>query len=175
MLWRDQFRSHAQSCDLESGAQVSSGVSEMSKRPIVAGTDGSATAEIAVDEAAELARALGAQVHLVTAYASGSLGASMAAAAGVVVPIEGDDKARQVAQEIVDRASSRLKRKGVQVATHVCPGEPAEVLMTIAGAEDAQMIVVGNHGMVGSRRILGSVPNRVSHHAPCGVFIVRTS
>ncbi len=99
----------------------------------------------------------------------------MAAASGMPLPPQDDDHARQLAQEIVDRASSRLKRQGVQVATHVCPGEPAEVLMTIAGAENAQMIVVGNRGMVGSRRVLGSVPNRVSHRAPCGVFIVRTS
>lgn len=147
----------------------------MSNGPIVAGTDGSATAELAVDTAAELARALGAQVHVVTAYSSGSLGLSMAASAGLAVPVSDDDNARQVAQEIVDRASARLKRQGVPVATHVCPGEPAEVLITIAGAENAQMIVVGNRGMVGSRRVLGSVPNRVSHHAPCGVFIVRTS
>src|ERR1700751_3723509 len=116
----------------------------MSKRPIVAGPAGSATAEVAVDAAAGRAPALGARVHLVSAFPSGSLGASMAAAAGVVVPIEGDDKAREVAQAIVDRASSRGKRQGVGGATHVCPGEPAEVLMTIAGAEDAQMIVVGN-------------------------------
>jgi nucleotide-binding universal stress UspA family protein len=147
----------------------------MSNDPIVAGTDGSATAEAAVDTAAELARALGAQVHLVTAYPSGSMAASMAATAGVVVPLQDDGTAREAAQEIVDRASSRVKRKGVDVATHVCAGEPAEVLITIAGAENAQMIVVGNRGMVGSRRLLGSVPNRVSHHAPCGVFIVRTS
>jgi len=114
-------------------------------------------------------------VHLVTAYSSGMWGASMAAAAGMAVPIQDDESARRVAQEIVDRASVRLKRQGVQVATHVCPGEPAEVLMTIADAGNAQMIVVGNRGMVGSRRVLGSVPNRVSHHARCGVFIVRTS
>ena len=151
------------------------GVSEMSNGPIVAGTDGSATAEVAVDTAGELARALGVQVHVVTAYSSGSLGASMAAAAGMPVPVQDDDNARQAAQEIVDRASVRLKRQGVQVATHVCPGEPAEVLMTIADAGNAQMIVVGNRGMVGSRRLLGSVPNRVSHHARCGVFIVPTS
>lgn len=150
------------------------GVNEMSNGPIVAGTDGSATAEVAVDTAAELARALGAQMHVVTAYASSSFGASMAAAAGMALPVEDDDTPRQLAQEIVDRTSSRLKRQGVQVTTHVCPGEPAEVLMTIAVAENAQMIVVGNRRMVGSGRLLGSVPNRVSHHAPCGVFIVRT-
>ena len=147
----------------------------MSDGPIVAGTDGSATAEVAVDTAAELARALGVQLHVVTAYSSGLIGASMAAAAGMVVPLQDDDSARQHAQAIVDRASSRLRRLGVHAATQVCPGEPAEVLMTIARAENAQMIVVGNRGMVGSRRVLGSVPNYVSHHAPCSVFIVRTS
>lgn len=147
----------------------------MSNGPIVAGTDGSATAEVAVDTAAELARALGARVHVVSAYSPGLLGASMAAAAGVAVPPIDENNARHVAQEIVDRASSRLKRQGVEVAAHVCAGEPADVLLTIAEAEEAQMIVVGNRGMVGSRRVLGSVPNRVSHHARCGVFIVRTS
>ena len=82
---------------------------------------------------------------------------------------------QQAAQEIVDRTSARLKREGIQVVTHVCQGEPAEVLMTVAGEEHAQMIVVGNRGMAGARRVLGSVPNRVSHHARCGVLIVPTS
>ena len=47
--------------------------------------------------------------------------------------------------------------------------------MTIAGEEGAQIIVVGNRGMAGARRVLGSVPNRVSHRARCGVLIVPTS
>jgi nucleotide-binding universal stress UspA family protein len=54
----------------------------MSSDSIVVGTDGSATAELAVDRAAELARALGAWVHVVTAYSFGSAGAWMGAAAG---------------------------------------------------------------------------------------------
>ena len=148
----------------------------MSTDPIVAGTDGSATAELAVDRAAELARVLGARVHVVTAYSFGSAGTWMGATAGMGMPVVADDESwQQPAQEIVDKTSARLEGQGIQVVTHVCEGEPAEVLMTIATEEHAQMIVVGNRGMAGARRVLGSVPNRVSHHARCGVLIVPTS
>ena len=147
----------------------------MANDPIVAGTDGSATAEVAVDKAAELARALGARVHVVAAYSSASSGAWMAAAAMTVPGVVDDGSARQAAEEVVDRTSARLKQRGIEVTTHVCQGEPAEVLMTVADGEHAQMIVVGNRGMSGARRVLGSVPNRVSHHAKCGVLIVPTS
>ena len=147
----------------------------MSTDPIVAGTDGSASAELAVDRAAELARALGAPVHVVSAYPSVSSGAWMAGASVMVPGVVDDGHARQAAQEIVDRTSARLRRQGVEVATHVCQGEPAEALITVADGAHAQMIVVGNRGMAGARRVLGSVPNRVSHHARCGVLIVPTA
>jgi nucleotide-binding universal stress UspA family protein len=100
----------------------------------------------------------------------------MSGAAGVaVLDVSDDEHARQTAHGIVDRTSARLQRDGVAVATHVCEGDPAEALITIAADQQAQMIVVGNRGMVGARRILGSVPNRVSHRARCGVLIVPTS
>jgi nucleotide-binding universal stress UspA family protein len=47
--------------------------------------------------------------------------------------------------------------------------------VAIADEEGAQMIVVGNRGMTGAKRVLGSVPNYVSHHANCDVVIVRTT
>jgi nucleotide-binding universal stress UspA family protein len=47
-------------------------------------------------------------------------------------------------------------------------------LVRIADEQGAQMIILGNRGMTGARRVLGSVPNRVSHSAPCDVLIVRT-
>jgi nucleotide-binding universal stress UspA family protein len=99
------------------------------------------------------------------------------AAAAMTMPGVVDDAsaAREAAEKIVDRTSARLRQQGLEVATHVCQGEPADVLMTVADGEHAQMIVVGNRGMTGARRVLGSVPNRVSHHARCGVLIVPTS
>ena len=58
--------------------------------------------------------------------------------------------------------------------THARFGTPAEVLCDLAAHLDADLIVVGNRGMQGGRRFLGSVPNTVSHHAPCSVLIVDT-
>lgn len=143
--------------------------------PIVVGTDGSERAERAVDRAGELARALGVGVHVVTAYGGDSDRPSIAAAAGLPgsqVPREPEQRTR--AQHSADRARRRLERLGVASEVHVWPGEPADALVAVAEERDAQMIVVGNRGMTGARRMLGSVPNSVSHHAHCGVLIVPT-
>jgi nucleotide-binding universal stress UspA family protein len=128
----------------------------MSSDPIVAGTDGSASAELAVDRAGELAHALDAPVHVVTVLAAAS-----ATGAG---------------DKIVADSRERLETRGVTVQTHIRSGDPAAELIKLAQAERAQMIVLGNRGMTGgpARRILGSVPNDVSHHAHCDVLIVTT-
>ena len=52
-------------------------------------------------------------------------------------------------------------------------GDPADVLCAIAEQHGADLLVVGNKGM--QRRVLGSVPNSVSHKAPCSVMIVKTT
>jgi nucleotide-binding universal stress UspA family protein len=74
----------------------------------------------------------------------------------------------------VDDASERLRSRGIAVQTHVPEGDAAQALVALAEQEHAQMIVVGNKGMTGIRRAAGSLPNRVSHQARCGVLIVRT-
>lgn len=144
---------------------------------IVAGTDGSETAEQAVMRAGELARAFGSTVHLVSAYRRMSDSAWMAAGAGMAVPSPGEDDelARHQAEEIIQRSGRRLEDLGVTVRGHVCSGDPAQALMSIAADQSASMIVVGNRGMHGARRLLGSVPDRVSHHARCEVLIVPTA
>jgi nucleotide-binding universal stress UspA family protein len=141
--------------------------------PIVVGTDGSQSAERAVERAGHLALALGSTVHIVNSYSANSNGAWMAAAAGVPAHLP-DDERQKHAEEIVLRARQQLESAGVVTQTHVCRGEPAEALIAIAEGEGAQMIVVGNRGMSGPRRVLGSVPNSVSHHARCAVVIVPT-
>jgi nucleotide-binding universal stress UspA family protein len=133
------------------------------------------TDELAVDRVGELAQALGAVVHIVNSYAPISAGAVLAAAGGTAIAdVPTDDDAQARAEEIVGRARDRLAARGLNLRTHVCSGAPAQALMTIADDEHAQMIVVGNRGMTGARRVLGSVPNRVSHNARCGVLIVPT-
>lgn len=148
----------------------------MATQSIVAGTDGSPSAERAVDRAGRLALALGATLHVVNCYRDGPPTSSwMAAANGFAVgEAFSQEQARAEAEEIVERSRRRLAGAGVQARGHVCGGDPADALITIATDEDAEMIVVGNRGMNGARRMLGSVPNRVSHHARCGVLIVPT-
>jgi nucleotide-binding universal stress UspA family protein len=134
----------------------------MSRDPIVAGTDGEPRAELAVDKAGELAQALGAPVHVVC----------------VASAIYGKDwPAAVTAEHVVDAAADRLRGRGITVQTHVPRGHKGEAaleLVAVAGDEHAQMIVVGDKGMTGIGRLMGSVPNRVSHLARCDVLIVPT-
>jgi nucleotide-binding universal stress UspA family protein len=143
---------------------------------IVAGTDGSASAELAVAKAGELAVALDATVHIVMSYNDTQRVSAMAGIGGMALDVVGlEEEARVHAESVVSESRGRLAELGIRTQAHVCCGEPAEVLMSIAEGEGAQIIVVGNRGMAGARRMLGSVPNRVSHHASCCVLIVPTS
>ena len=124
-------------------------------RSIVVGTDGSDTAAEAVREAGELAQSTGASLHVVTAY-SGAVPSGVASA-------------------LLDGAAGALHARGVECEAHARRGDAAEAILKVAEQESADVIVVGNRGMHGSRRyLLGSVPDKVSHHAPCHVLIVRT-
>jgi len=137
-----------------------------SGEPIVVGTDGSETAERAVDRAGAIARAFGGvPVHVVSVYSDDH------------TPLVGAGRQgdRAHAQQNIDRAQERLAKQGVQSEAHLSNREAGRALVAIAEEQDAQMIVVGNRGMTGAARVLGSVPNHVSHHAHCDVVIVRTS
>ncbi len=148
----------------------------MAARSIVTGTDGSPSAEQAVDRAGQLALALGATVHVVNCYKSVSPGVGMAAAQGFAVSdLVSEGQLRSEAERIVAHSKERLVAQGVNTEGHVCSGDPAQALIAVAADEGAEMIVVGNRGMSGARRMLGSVPNHVSHHAKCGVLIVPTT
>jgi nucleotide-binding universal stress UspA family protein len=62
------------------------------------------------------------------------------------------------------------------VVTHPREGDPADAILDVAEENDADLVMVGNKGMTGARRfLLGSVPNKISHHAPCDVWIVKTT
>ena len=139
---------------------------------MVVGTDGSETAMRAVQHAAELARAIGARAHVVSAYKP-LVGVHVAAGQGAseVATIEPTAKVNS----ILDQAAAVFRMHGVEVETHACKGDPAAALLDVADEQRATMIVVGNRGMDSAKRyFLGNVPDKVSHHAPCSVLIVRT-
>jgi nucleotide-binding universal stress UspA family protein len=143
---------------------------------IVVGTDGSDSANAALDMAVELARENGASLHIVNAFRSPS-GAAHMAMAGAAVSADIAQAAvvsGEASQQLLDRAAERVK--GVNAEIHSVNDSPAEAVLAVAQAVEADLIVVGNKGMTGARRyLLGSVPNNVSHHAPCSVIIVRTT
>jgi nucleotide-binding universal stress UspA family protein len=142
---------------------------------IVVGTDGSPTASEAVEQAILLAATHGAQLHVVAAYrvTTMAMAAPEAMAAGVAVQVQAEQS--EGTERLLKEAESHAKASGVEVSTHAIGGEPADAIIDVADEYDADLIVVGNRGMAGARRfLLGSVPNRVSHHAGCSVMIVRT-
>ena len=142
---------------------------------IVVGTDGSDSAKQAVAEAVRVAKALDAELHIVSAFE----------------PLRGPhikgvpDEAARVWQPypdsqvegILGEAESEIRDTGVKTTTHATEDDhPADALLRVADEVGATLIVVGNRGMhSGLRRfVLGSVPDNVSHHARCNVLIVAT-
>jgi nucleotide-binding universal stress UspA family protein len=144
---------------------------------IVVGTDGSDTAKEAVRQAAELAKSLGANVLLVSAYEPVPESRLRQERNEVPTDVSWMVNPREDVQAVLDEEAERLKATGVSVVeTYAREGDPADAILDVAEEKDADLIVVGNKGMTGARRfLLGSVPNKVSHHAPCNVMIVRTT
>jgi nucleotide-binding universal stress UspA family protein len=138
---------------------------------IVVGTDGSDTAKRAVQEAVRLAKALHAELHVVAGFQPMHARIPGAArGASVVSQLLPDSHVEATVQE----AAAAVRLAGVDVKTHVVRGDPADALLNVGRDVGASTIVVGNRGMRGGRRVLGSVPNTVSHKANCNVLIVQT-
>jgi nucleotide-binding universal stress UspA family protein len=141
---------------------------------IVVGSDGSETAAVAVRKAVELARALGARLHVVSAYRPLS-GVRVAGADSE--PERGDWSVSPTVDvdAVLEEVAGTARTMGVDAECYARTGDPAEAILDVADEQGADLIVVGNKGMHGRRRfLLGSVPDKISHHAPCSVLIVRT-
>lgn len=139
---------------------------------IVVGTDGSETAQRAVAEACALATTLGCVLHLVSAYEP-LRGVRIAGAPAGAAEVW-DVKPDVAVQSIVEEAAATARISGADVKVHTVTGDPADALLEVAERERAGLIVVGNRGMHGMTRVLGSVPNKVSHRAGCSVLIAST-
>lgn len=143
---------------------------------IVVGTDGSETAAQAVKQAIELAKAFGAQLSIVSAYSPVAGRRVKGEQSEAPADVQYEVGPREDVIFILDAAAAEVKEAGVEVQTHPVEGDPADAILNVAEETKADLIVVGNKGMTGARRyLLGSVPNNVSHHAPCSVIIVRTT
>jgi nucleotide-binding universal stress UspA family protein len=142
---------------------------------VLVGTDGSASAEEAVRHAARLAGAFGAKLTIVTAY-SPEPDKTARTQAEVPADLQWQVTDSAVATERAEAARHVARQEGAgEVAIYVEAGDPADVVIETADLRGADVIVVGSRGMTSPSRFLtGSVPNKISHHPPCDVIIVRT-
>ena len=142
---------------------------------MVVGTDGSETAGEAVRQASELAKSIGAKVHLVSAYEPVPEGRLREERQEVPGDLQWMVNPREDVSETLEAAATSLRDAGVNVESHAREGDRGRDPRRGRGGK-ADLIVVGNKGMTGAKRfLLGSVPNKVSHHAPCSVMIISTS
>jgi nucleotide-binding universal stress UspA family protein len=143
---------------------------------IVVGTDGSETAGEAVRQATDLAKAVGAKINVVSAFEP--VGNQRLREERTQVP---DDmqwmvNEREDVEATLRSAKEQIEEAGVDVETFARQGDPADAILDVAEEQGSDLIIVGNKGMTGAKRfLLGSVPNKVSHHAPCSVLIIRTT
>ena len=143
---------------------------------IVVGTDGSDTANKAVAQAVELAKQVGAKLQLVSAYEPVSDARLREEAQQVPADLQWMVNPREDVDATLKEAAEAAEEAGVDVEVFARQGDPADAILDVAEETDAGLIIVGNKGMTGAKRfLLGSVPNKVSHHAPCSVLIIRTT
>ena len=137
---------------------------------IVCGIDNSPTAAAAARKAARLAQALGAHLHLLSAYGKIEAETVEIGAEQVLVSneIEADRVSGAVALEL------RREFPGLVVTPASSDGRPGEALVKLAERLDADLIVVGNKRVQGIARVLGSIARDVAAHAPCDVYVAHT-
>jgi nucleotide-binding universal stress UspA family protein len=136
---------------------------------IVVGTDGSPGAEAAVRKVIEMIPGDGVTVHLVCAYS----GPSTLERIGLTARQEPTDL-RGVAADVLARDEHRFTEAGFSVQKHAREGDPAHVIIDVAGEQGAELIAVGARGHTGLRRfVLGSVSGKLAHHAPRTLLIVQ--
>jgi nucleotide-binding universal stress UspA family protein len=145
-------------------------------KSIVVGTDGSDTANQAVRQAVDIARAVGAKLELVSAYEPVPKQRLSDERREAPEDLQWAINPREDVDATLEAAAAIGRDAGLEVGIYPRQGDPADAILDIAEELNADLIVVGNKGMTGAKRfLLGSVPNKVSHHAPCSVLIIRTT
>jgi nucleotide-binding universal stress UspA family protein len=140
---------------------------------VAVGTDGSDTAAIAVAAALDLAERFGATLVVLSAYTGQRGGSGMPRLSGGSSDHDWASNDAQQAERILADIQERATERGLQCKSDLAHGDPGEVLVQLAERHAADVLVVGNKGM--HRRVLGSVPNTVTHRATCSVYVVKTT
>jgi nucleotide-binding universal stress UspA family protein len=138
---------------------------------VAVGTDGSATASKALEAAVEIAGRFDAKLVVLSAFQGTDNRPRGVTTGSEELQWEFDNDAR--VREMLSRTEQELRQRKIDCTTLVDEGDPADVLVRLAEECGADLLVIGNRGM--HRRVLGSVPNTVTHKATCSVYVVKTT
>ena len=142
-------------------------------RTVAVGTDGSGTADRAVEFAIDMAARYEARIVFISAYVPVRESRLQRERADVPDDLQWTINPAEDVDATLRECEERADEKGLRWASEAREGDPARILVQLAESNDADVLVIGNKGM--QRKVLGSVPNSVSHNAPCSVMIVKTT
>ena len=140
---------------------------------VAVGTDGSGTADKAVEFAIDLAARYEAKIIFISAYDPASESRLRRESREAPDDVQWASSPVEDVDATLRECEERAEERGLRWASEARQGDPAKILVELAASNDADLLVIGNKGM--ERKVLGSVPNSVSHHAPCSVLIVKTT
>ncbi|MFA1609627.1 universal stress protein [Halobellus rubicundus] len=143
---------------------------------ILVPTDGSDTAEVAVDHAIDLAEKYGATIHALyvidvdaTSYSLGTEQVDRIRQGHLDEMPEVKESAERATGQVADAAAEH----GLTVEEHVRAGQPARAIRKFAEENDIDLVVMGSHGRSGlSRALLGSVAEHVLRETQVPVLVV---
>ena len=139
---------------------------------IAVGTDGSDTAAKAVDFAIDMAEKYGAKLVVISSYSPVPEDRLRKEQSDAPEDIAWSINPMEDVEATLREVEEKAQERGIKTASEARQGDPADVLSEVAEEQGADVLVVGSKGM--HRRVLGSVPNTVSHKANTSVLIVKT-
>ena len=142
-------------------------------KTVAVGTDGSGTADKAVEFAIDMAARYEARIVFISAYVPVQESRLQRERADAPDDLQWSINPAEDVDATLRDCEERAEERGLRWASEARQGDPAKILVELAESNDADILVIGNKGM--HRKVLGSVPNSVSHNAPCSVMIVKTT
>lgn len=140
---------------------------------VAVGTDGSDTAAKAIDYAVDLAGRYDARIVFLSAYHPVPAARLRQEQRNAPEDIQWQINPAEDVEPALRDAEQLARDAGLDATSEAAAGDPADVLVELAAKHGVDVLVIGNKGM--KRRLLGSVPNTVSHKADCSVLIVKTT
>src|SRR5688500_14084551 len=142
-------------------------------KTVAVGTDGTGTADKAVEFAIDLAARYEARIVFISAYVPKREAELRRERQEAPEDLQWQINPAEDVDAMLRDCEERAEEKGLRWANEARGGDPAKTLVALAESNEADILMIGNKGT--QRKVLVSVPNSVSHNAPCSVVIVKTT